>query len=109
MLVKLSRQPLTEQALAAGLAELPGWTAKGGKLHRQYRFDDFVTAFGFMAQVAIEAQLLDHHPNWSNVYNRVDIELWTHDAGPDGGLTEYDLALARAMERRARAMVAAPS
>ncbi|MCA9654062.1 MAG: 4a-hydroxytetrahydrobiopterin dehydratase [Myxococcales bacterium] len=94
----MPRALLSEAELTAGLADLPGWTVADGKLHRAYRFDDFVTAFGFMAQVAIEAERLDHHPNWSNVYDRVEVTLWTHDAG---GLTELDLRLARAMERRA--------
>lgn len=94
----MARALLSEPELQSGLADLPGWTVADGKLHREYRFDDFVTAFGFMAQVAIEAERLNHHPNWSNVYNRVDVTLWTHDAG---GLTELDLKLATAMERRA--------
>lgn len=94
----MARALLSEADVEARLADLPGWSIVDGKLHREYRFDDFVSAFGFMAQVAIEAERLDHHPNWSNVYGNVDVTLWTHDAG---GLTELDLVLAAAMERRA--------
>jgi 4a-hydroxytetrahydrobiopterin dehydratase len=85
------------------LAALPGWTLKAGKLHRELTFADFTQAFGFMTDVAREADALDHHPEWFNVYNRVVIDLATHDAG---GITTLDLELARRAEdlagRRAR-------
>jgi 4a-hydroxytetrahydrobiopterin dehydratase len=68
-----------------------GWEIVDGKLHRELQFDDFVAAFGFMAQVAIIAEKLNHHPEWSNVYNRVTIDLMTHDAG---GITDKDHDLA---------------
>ncbi len=70
---------------------LPGWTLQGGKLHREFVFADFIEAFGFMTRVALCAQAMDHHPEWSNVYNRVRIDLTTHDAG---GLTSRDVGLA---------------
>jgi len=73
------------------LAGLPGWALRKEKLHRQFRFGDFVEAFGFMSRVALLAEAADHHPEWSNVYNRVDIELTTHDAG---GISERDFQLA---------------
>jgi len=98
----LSRSLLSESDLQAKLSALPKWSVVEGKLHREYRFTDFVTAFAFMTQAAIEAEKLDHHPNWSNVYSRVEVTLWTHDAG---GLTALDLALAEAMERRAGPLV----
>jgi 4a-hydroxytetrahydrobiopterin dehydratase len=85
--VKLSPEQL-EQALA-GLA---GWSLVSGKLHREFRFADFNAAFGFMTRVALEAEKADHHPDWSNVWNRVVVDLVTHDAG---GITERDVALAR--------------
>ena len=76
----------------AGLAQtLPGWQVQADRLHRELRFADFVAAFGFMAQVALVAEALGHHPDWSNSWNRVVIELTTHDLG---GLSDLDLALA---------------
>lgn len=89
----------TSHPLAARVAaELPGWQfdpARGGLIRRDYRFADFVQAFAFMTRVALVAEKHDHHPEWSNVYNRVSMVLTTHDAG---GLTEKDLALARAAD-----------
>ncbi|MCZ2076758.1 MAG: 4a-hydroxytetrahydrobiopterin dehydratase [Bryobacteraceae bacterium] len=81
--------------LQAALAELPGWTIRGGKLHREYLFPDFVHAFGFMATAAIAIEAMNHHPEWCNVYNRVTVELTTHDSG---GITENDLTLARKLD-----------
>lgn len=79
------------------LPELPGWTLDGARdaISRQYRFADFTRAFAFMTRVALLAEKADHHPEWSNVYNRVDILLTTHDAG---GLTMRDIDLARAID-----------
>ena len=85
------------EAARAGLAEaLPGWEAVAGRdaIRRAFRFRDFSEAWGFMARVALLAEAQDHHPEWSNVYNRVEILLTTHDAG---GLSERDLRLARAI------------
>jgi 4a-hydroxytetrahydrobiopterin dehydratase len=85
------------------LAALPGWRLEGGKLHRELSFADFTQAFAFMTEVAREAEALDHHPEWFNVYNRVVIDLATHDAA---GITTLDFELARRVEelagRRAR-------
>jgi len=88
---------LTDAARDALLAELPAWTLRGDGLAitRTFKFADFNAAFGFMTRVALYADKADHHPEWSNVYNRVEITLTTHDAG---GLTENDAALARAIE-----------
>ena len=74
------------------------WEVASGKLHRELRFGDFVTAFGFMASVAIVAERRNHHPEWSNVYNRVTIDLVTHDAG---GITANDIDLAAEIDRLA--------
>ena len=71
------------------------WRHDDNRLKRQFIFKDFVEAFGFMASVALLAEKADHHPNWSNVYNKVDVELTTHDAG--NTVTEKDLALAEAI------------
>ena len=83
------------------IAELDAWTVENGKLHREYRFRSFVQAFGFMAQVALLAERAAHHPEWSNVYNMVVVDLTTHDAG---GITRKDLELARQMEQVAKGM-----
>ena len=87
----------------AALAKLPGWQAAKGEreaIARTYRFADFNSAFGFMTRVAIRAEQLDHHPEWFNVYNRVEVILTTHDAG---GVTELDVSLAGFMDEAAKA------
>ena len=86
---------LTEAEIAAALPDVPGWTRNGDGIERRYKFADFTQAFGFMARVALLAEKADHHPEWSNVYNRVDIRLTTHDAG---GISARDFALARAID-----------
>ena len=93
---------LTDDELAAALRELPGWSLVAAKLHAEFRFADFAEAFGFMAAVATEAARTDHHPEWSNVYSRVVVDLVTHDAG---GITELDVALARRMSTLAGASI----
>ena len=87
---------LSDSEVAALLTELPDWTLRGdGKaLERSFKFEDFNAAFGFMTRVALYADKHDHHPEWSNVYNRVEITLTTHDAG---GLSQRDEAMARAL------------
>ncbi len=89
---------LTEDARAQLAASLPGWAMAEGRdaIRRAFRFADFSAAWGFMSRVALLAERMDHHPEWSNVYNRVEILLTTHDAG---GLSEKDVALARAIDR----------
>jgi 4a-hydroxytetrahydrobiopterin dehydratase len=82
---------LTDDQVQDRLGELPGWELVDGKLHRELVLADFVAAFGLMAQVAVWAEKLNHHPEWSNVYNRVTIDLSTHDAG---GITDKDFELA---------------
>ena len=88
---------------AAALKSLPDWQAVDGRdaIQRSYRFHDFNAAFGFMSRVALAAEKLDHHPEWSNVYNRVEVTLATHD--PDG-VTELDVKLARFMDDAAGAL-----
>lgn len=87
---------LSETEAADRLAALPDWTIRSGKLHREFVFGDFVEAFSFMSGTALIAQAMDHHPEWSNVYNRVSIDLSTHDAG---GLTDLDFTLAGRINR----------
>lgn len=85
-------KPLSKEELNAALGQLNGWSLKDGKLHRQLQFASFVEAFGFMSSVALVAEAAGHHPEWFNVYNRVTIDLTTHDAG---GITTKDVELAR--------------
>ena len=89
--------PLSQEARASVLAGLPGWTPVQDRdaIQKSFRFADFNAAFGFMTRVALQADKVDHHPEWFNVYNRVEILLTTHDAG---GLSERDLRLARAID-----------
>jgi len=86
---------LTETEIAMALSDLPDWKVEGGKLHREYKFADFVHAFGFMATAAIAIEKRNHHPEWANVYNRVTVDLTTHDAG---GITQADFDLAALLE-----------
>lgn len=86
---------LDADAIARHLSALPGWSLDGDSICKRFEFDDFVAAFGWMTQVAAEAERLAHHPDWRNVYNRVEVRLSTHDAD---GLTELDFALAQSME-----------
>ena len=90
------RQPLSPEDVSAALPSLPGWSLSSGKLFREYKFADFKHAFAFMTAVALAAEKMDHHPDWTNVYNRVAINLWTHDAG---GITKSDLQLAQQIEK----------
>jgi 4a-hydroxytetrahydrobiopterin dehydratase len=85
---------LDPDEIAKRLEELPGWELASGKLHRDFAFADFNEAFGFMARAALEAERADHHPEWSNVWNRVVVDLVTHEAS---GITERDFALAAKM------------
>ncbi len=91
--------PLSTDAINAALNELTGWSIDRGKLHRQFQFGSFVEAFGFMSSVALVAESMGHHPEWFNVYNRVTVDLTTHDAG---GITELDVKLARRMNELAQ-------
>jgi 4a-hydroxytetrahydrobiopterin dehydratase len=86
---------LTDAQLASEVKNLPGWTVKRGKLHREYKFPDFPHAFGFMATAAPTIEKMNHHPEWSNVYNRVTVDLTTHDTG---GITQKDLDLATLLD-----------
>ena len=88
---------LTDAERASALAELPDWTlrADGLAIARRFTFADFSEAFGFMSRVALYAEKADHHPEWSNVYNRVEVTLTTHDAG---GLSARDMKMAKAID-----------
>lgn len=88
------RRRLDENEVAAGLATLEGWSVRAGKLHRTYVFKDFVQAMGFLMSAALVAERMNHHPEWSNVYKTVVVDLTTHSAD---GITALDLKLAAAM------------
>lgn len=85
-------QKLTDAELKDAINELEDWKLVDGKLNKVFKFADFIEAFAFMTKVAIIAEKMDHHPEWFNVYNRVTINLTTHDAG---GISSFDIALAK--------------
>ncbi len=92
-------EKLSDAELKAALAELPGWKLDKGKLHREFRFPDFIHAFGFMSTSALAIEKMGHHPEWFNVYNRVAVFLTTHDAQ---GITTKDIELAAILDSTAK-------
>ena len=101
----MKQEKLDEAAIAEKLAAAEGWALDedGLGIRKSFKFRTFIQAFGFMTEAAIAAEKLNHHPEWFNVYNRVDVRLTTHDAG---GLSELDFKLAAAMEKAAAGRVA---
>ena len=91
----MERRKLTQAELERSLEGLPGWELLNGKLHREFKFSSFAEAIGWMTSVAIFAEKIDHHPEWSNVYSRVTVDLITHDLD---GLSTLDVALAQKMQ-----------
>jgi 4a-hydroxytetrahydrobiopterin dehydratase len=89
---------LDDDDLARSLEQVPAWTRAGDRLHRDFEFPDFATAFGWMSACALAAEKLGHHPDWSNSWSKVAVDLTTHSAG---GITERDLSLARRMDELA--------
>ncbi len=85
---------MNSETIATQIKDLSGWALEDDKLTREFRFADFVRAFGFMTSAAIEAEKMNHHPEWFNVYNKVKVQLTTHDAG---GITDLDFKLAAKM------------
>ncbi len=92
----LDEKQLVEKLDALNLGVRVPWQIIDGKLHKQFEFSGFVEAFGFMTMAALVAERMDHHPKWTNVYTKVDIDLLTHRSG---GITSLDFALAGAMEK----------
>ena len=92
----MARTKMSDAEIAGALSQAPGWTVKGGKLHRDFQFADFSEAFAFMTRSALAAEQLNHHPEWFNVWNKVSVDLSTHDAG---GITQRDFELAGRMNR----------
>ncbi|MGB9125675.1 MAG: 4a-hydroxytetrahydrobiopterin dehydratase [Nitrosotalea sp.] len=85
---------LSDEQIKTELKELSGWSVVNRKLHKDFVFDDFVEAFGFMTRSAIHIEKMNHHPEWFNVYNKLSVDLTTHDAG---GITQNDIVLARTL------------
>jgi 4a-hydroxytetrahydrobiopterin dehydratase len=90
---------LSDEQIDDALKELDGWALENGKLNREFKFANFIQAFGFMASAAIEAEKMNHHPEWFNVYSKVSVQLVTHDAG---GITGLDIDLAAKMNALAK-------
>jgi 4a-hydroxytetrahydrobiopterin dehydratase len=84
-------QKLSQQEIELEIGKIQGWKVANGKLNRTFEFENFVQAFGFMTQVAIQAEKMNHHPEWFNVYNKLEINLVTHDIN---GISNYDIKLA---------------
>jgi len=90
---------LTEEQIKKELVNLQGWSIVDGKLHKDFVFADFIEAFGFMSRAAIHIEKMNHHPEWFNVYNKIKVELVTHDAG---GITQNDINLAKTLNSLAK-------
>jgi 4a-hydroxytetrahydrobiopterin dehydratase len=91
----MAAHKLNEQELSTSLKQLSAWELRNSKLHREFKFADFAHAFGFMSTAAVLIEKMNHHPEWFNVYNRVSVDLTTHDAN---GITERDVELARLLD-----------
>ena len=87
-------EKLSDDQIQNYLKELSGWSVVDGKLHKEFQFETFNEAFGFMARASMEIEKMNHHPEWFNVYNKLNVDLMTHDAG---GITENDIKLAKIM------------
>lgn len=87
---------LSDSEIESEVTKLPGWNLLNGKLNKSFEFEDFVEAFGFMTRVAMQAEKMNHHPEWFNVYNKVKIDLITHDVN---GISNYDVKLASAVNK----------
>jgi 4a-hydroxytetrahydrobiopterin dehydratase len=85
---------LSDDQIREELANLPGWNIVNGKLHKEFTFKSFIEAFGFMTTAALHIEKMNHHPEWFNVYNKIKVDLVTHDAG---GITQNDINLARTL------------
>ena len=95
----MERRALTVEELPEVVAELDGWEILDGKLHKEYKFTNFSEALSWMVRVGLYAEKTDHHPEWSNVYSRVTVDLVTHDLG--NAISTLDVALARKMDKYA--------
>jgi 4a-hydroxytetrahydrobiopterin dehydratase len=94
----VTRRKLNDEEVQEALAQLSGWSLEEGRLHKEFKFRTFARALGWMVSVGVEADKLDHHPDWSNSYNKVKVNLITHDMG---ALSTLDIALAQKMDELA--------
>jgi len=92
---QIKYKKLSGNELDDAIREMNGWNLKDGKLQKSFKFSNFIEAFGFMTRIALEAEKINHHPDWSNVYNSVTIKLSTHDVD---GITDYDIKLAKIID-----------
>lgn len=88
----MALEKLSSETIENELKNLDGWSVANGKLHKDFQFDDFNQAFGFMTRAAMHIEKMNHHPEWFNVYNKITVDLMTHDAG---GITQNDINLAK--------------
>jgi 4a-hydroxytetrahydrobiopterin dehydratase len=95
----MAKQKLTPEEIQEALKDLPGWDVVGGKLHKEFKFDGFGQALGWMVAAGVQADNMDHHPEWTNVYNRVTVDLVTHDL--DNSISNLDVELAGKMNKLA--------
>jgi 4a-hydroxytetrahydrobiopterin dehydratase len=95
----MAREKLSQAQIKDALTSLPGWSVKEDKLHKEYEFDSFAEAIGWMMSAAIEIDKMNHHPEWSNVYNSVTVNLLTHDLGD--AISNLDVELAHKLEELA--------
>ncbi|MBK7895243.1 MAG: 4a-hydroxytetrahydrobiopterin dehydratase [Anaerolineaceae bacterium] len=95
----MNKQKLNNAEIEMAVAKLPGWAVQDGKLHKQYKFRTFAQALGWMVSVGVYADKIDHHPEWTNVYNKVTVSLVTHDL--DNAISNLDVDLAQKMEELA--------
>jgi 4a-hydroxytetrahydrobiopterin dehydratase len=95
----MERRKLEQAEIESALVDLPGWQVQDGKLHKTFKFASFARAIGWMTSVAVIADKMDHHPEWTNVYNRVTVNLVTHDLG--NVISSWDVTLAQNMEELA--------
>ncbi|OLB90634.1 MAG: 4a-hydroxytetrahydrobiopterin dehydratase [Thaumarchaeota archaeon 13_1_40CM_38_12] len=92
-------EKLSDEQIRKELSDIPGWNVMNGKLHKDFVFKDFIDAFGFMSRAAIHIEKMNHHPEWFNVYNKIKVDLVTHDAG---GITQNDINLAKILNSLAK-------
>ena len=92
-------EKLSDEQIRKELFDIPGWNVMNGKLHKDFVFKDFIDAFGFMSRAAIHIEKMNHHPEWFNVYNKIKVDLVTHDAG---GITQNDINLAKILNSLAK-------
>ena len=95
----MATEKLSDEQIKKELSNLHGWNVTNGKLHKDFIFKDFIEAFGFISKAAIHIEKMNHHPEWFNVYNKIKVDLVTHDAG---GITQNDINLAKILNSLAR-------